>query len=408
MKRALISLPFVVFLFIGCPATWENACKIYLQQGEYARAKEQAIAGTQTSPDYYGAYCLLGKAETGLGNYAEASKAFQEAYKKDATATIKWLKSDEGGKNVSVFWQVFYGTAFTMYLDKQYDNSLINLKFAQILDSTNVSQFILEGNVYADMGNREMAMKSYQKVLEFDKENAEASYFIAKMFFDKQLYDSCIVYTNQSLKTFEKEYEQLKKLLFRNVEFNQDLAAELLDLWKAKKKDALDQFIKVKLGYDDGLPAQEKNVEKFVKENEGYGRSQYLAGLVYLNLKNDTLALKHLMKSAELLHSDPDALYFLGELLIRMNKWVDARKYFERLVAVKPDDFAGWFYIGVSYAQDKNYKKAIEIYEEKALPLEPKNIDLLTNLAFAYREIGNTKKAMEYLQKADKILKEKK
>ncbi len=408
MKRALILLPFVVFLFIGCPATWENACKIYIQQGDYAHAKEQAIVGTQTSPDYYGAYCLLGKAETGLGNYTEASKAFQEAYKRDSTATIKWLKSDEGGRNVSVFWQVFYGTALTNYLDKQYENSLINLKFAKILDPTNVSQFILEGNIYADMGEKEKAMKSYQSVLEFDNENAEASYFIAKMFFDRQNYDSCITYLKKSLKTFEKEYDKMKNQVFKNVEFNQDLATQLIDLWKERKKDELDQFVKVKLGFDEGLRAQEKNVERFVKENEGYGRSHYLAGIVYLNLKNDTLALKHLKQSAELLYSDPDALYFFAELLVRMNKFNDARKYFERLVAVKPDDFAGWFYIGVIYAQEKNYKKAIEVYEEKALPLEPDNIDLLTNLAVAYREIGNTKKAMEYLMKADKISKEKK
>ncbi|MEO0184372.1 MAG: tetratricopeptide repeat protein [candidate division WOR-3 bacterium] len=408
MKRLSILLPFVVFFFIGCPATWENACKIYLQRGEYAQAKEQALVGIQTTPDNYVAYCLLGKAETGLGNYDEASKAFQNAYKKDSVATIKWLMADEGGKNKSVFWQAFYSSALKNYLDKNYQDALTNLRFAQKLDPTNASQFILEGNIYADMGNREMAYKAYQKVLEFDRENAEATYFIGKMFFDKQVYDSCLFYTNSSIKTFEKEYGKLKNLLFKNVEFNQNLAVELITLWKEKKRDALDQFLKVKLGFDEGLNTQERNVEKFVKENEGYGRSHYLAGIVYLNLRNDTLALRHLTKSAELLFTDPDALYFTGELLVKMNKWVEARKYFDELVRIKPDDFAGWFYIGVCYAQEKNYKKAIEIYEEKALPLEPTNIDLLTNLAFAYREIGNTKKAMEYLQKADKILKEKK
>jgi len=408
MKKVLIILLFIVLFFIDCPATWENACKIYIRQGEYARAKDQALVGTKTAPEYYGAYCLLGKAEIGLGNYVEASKAFQEAYKRDSVVTINWLKSDEGGKNISVFWQAFYNAALKTSLEKNYQEALLNLQFAKQLDPINASQYILEGNVYADMGDKNRAMKSYQKVLEFDKENAEASYFIGKMFFDKQVYDSCIFYTNNSIKAFEKDYEKLKNLLFKNVEFNQNLVSEMITLYKEKKRDALDQFIKVKLGYNEGLTTQEKNVEKFVKENEGYGRSHYLVGIVYLNLKNDTLALNHLTRSAELLINDPDALYFLGELLIRMNRWLEARKYFERLVAVKQDDFAGWFYIGVCYAQEKNYKKAIEIYEERALPLEPENIDLLTDLAFAYREIGNTKKAMEYLQKADKLLKEKK
>jgi tetratricopeptide (TPR) repeat protein len=145
-----------------------------------------------------------------------------------------------------------------------------------------------------------------------------------------------------------------------------------------------------------------------VKENEGLGRAYYLAGFFYLNTKNDSLALKNLAKSAEFLPEDVDALYFLGELLIKLSKWSEARKYFEKLVEIKPDDFPAWFYIGVTYSQEKNYKKAIEIYEEKALVLEPNNVELLTNLAYVYREIGNTKKSWEYLQKADKISKEKK
>lgn len=408
MKKFFMLLPFCALFYINCPATWENACKIYLQQGEYVRAKEQAQAGIQAEPENYRAYCFLAKAETGLGNYIEASKAFREAYRKDSIATINWLKTDEGGKNISVFWQTFYNTALKMSLDKNYQEALIYIQFAKKLDSTNVSQLILEGNIYADMGNNNQAMNSYLKILEFDKDNAEASYFIAKIYFDRQQYDSSASYVGSSIKTFEKEYGKLKNLLFKNVEFTQDLSAELITLFKEKKKEALDQFIKVKLGYDGGLSAQEKNVDKFVKVNEEYGRSEYLAGIVYLNLRNDTLAIVHLTKAAELLIDDPDALYFLGELLIRKNKWAEARKYFDKLVTAKPDDFAGWFYIGVCYAQEKNYKKAIEIYEEKALPLEPTNIDLLTNLAYAYRESGNTKKAMEYLQKADKLLKEKK
>lgn len=408
MKKSIILLPFFVLFFLGCPPTWKNACKIYISQGEYARAKAQAQEGIKIAPDDYEAYCLLGKAELGLGNYPEASSAFQEAFKKDSSATITWLKTDENGKNLSSYWQVFYNTGYKFFMDGKYDQSLANLKFAKMLDPENVSQYILEANIHEELGNKEKALAVYRKILEFDNENAEANYFIARIHFDKKAYDSVLFYLNTSTKTFEKELTKFKNILFKNVEFNQSLAQELIKLWKEGKKDALDQLLKVKLGHDAGLSAQEKNVDKFVKENEGLGRSYYLAGLVYLNVKNDTLALKNLRKSAELLPEDVDILYFLGELLIRMAKWGEARRYFEQLVALKPDDFPGWFYIGVSYSQEKNYKKAIEVYEEKALPLDPDNIDVLTNLAYAYREIGNSKKAYEYLQKADKISKERK
>ncbi|MEO0137890.1 MAG: tetratricopeptide repeat protein [candidate division WOR-3 bacterium] len=407
MKKCF-ALALLVLFFLGCPPTWKNACKIYIQQQDYARAKAQALEGIKIVPDDYEAYCLLGKAELGLGNYPEASKAFQEGFKKDSTATITWLKNDENGRNVSAYWHIFYSTAYKLYLDKKYEEALANLYFAKKLDPENPSQYILEGNIYSETGEKEKALKIFFKILEFDKENAEANYFIARSYFDQQAYDSTLFYLENAIKSHEAEYGKLKNLLFKNVEPQQSLVEELVTLWKENKKDALDQFLKVKLGIENGLSAQEKNVEKFAKVNEGLGRDYYLTGITYLNRKNDTLAYKNLAKAVEFIPNDIDVLFFLGELLIRMGKWADARRYFERLVQIKSDDFPAWFYIGVTYSQEKNYKKAIEIYEGKALPLDPENVDVLTNLAYAYRELGNTKKAWEYLQRADKITREKK
>jgi tetratricopeptide (TPR) repeat protein len=56
--------------------------------------------------------------------------------------------------------------------------------------------------------------------------------------------------------------------------------------------------------------------------------------------------------------------------------------------------------------QKKEYQRAVDIYENKVLALEPKNIDAMTNLAYVYREMGNTKKALEWLTKAEKLQKE--
>ena len=204
MKKAfIIILPVVVLFFLGCPPTWKNASKIYIGQREYDKAKEQALIGMKIASEDYEAYCLLGKAELGLGNYPEASKAFQTAFKKDSLATIKWLKTDENGRNLSAYWQVFYNAGYKAFLDKKFDEALLNIKFAQRLDLENVSQYIIEGNVYIDMNEKEKAMAVFRRVLEIDKENAEANYFIAKVHFDRQQYDSCHVYLKNSIKIFE-------------------------------------------------------------------------------------------------------------------------------------------------------------------------------------------------------------
>ena len=43
---------------------------------------------------------------------------------------------------------------------------------------------------------------------------------------------------------------------------------------------------------------------------------------------------------------------------------------------------------------------------QQVLALEPENVDAMTNLAYVYREMGNNKKALEWLTKAEKLQKE--
>ena len=87
-------------------------------------------------------------------------------------------------------------------------------------------------------------------------------------------------------------------------------------------------------------------------------------------------------------------------------KYEDALGYFERITMLKDDDAYAWFYAAVCHQQMKNYQKALDIYEGKILPLDPNNIEAMTNLAFIYRELGNNKKSLEYLMKVEELQKE--
>jgi len=393
-----------IFLFVGCPPTYKNAAKIYLGQSQYQKAKDQIVLGIEQTPGDFEYYCLLGKVEILLGNWLDGSKAFQDAFRIDTLLTLKWMQGPEK-ENLSSYWQNFYNCALKLSTEKKYDEALVELFLAKKIDPTNVSQFNLEGTIYAQMGNKEAAVNAYNKTLSIDPENPEAYYFIGNAMFEKKAFDSSIVQYTNSIKFFEKNYNQIKGVLFQNVSFDKALAFEIVDLWNGKKTEELNRVVKTKLGFDQP-DVQKRNIEKFAKVTEGLAHGYYYRGMANYNLKKDSLALNDWNTTLDLVPNDLDALYYLAELLIvKFKKYDEAREHLEKIVAVKADDFTGWFYIGVCYAQVKNYKKAIEIYEDKALKYSPDNIDVLTNIAFAYRELGDNKKAIEYLMKIDQIQK---
>ncbi len=403
--KQLIVLALVIIFFIGCPSAPKNSARIYIEQQDYERAKEQISIGLKETPNDYELYVLLAKAEIGLSRWIEASKAFEDGIAIDSAKTINWLLGDQ--KNIHAYRQAFYNAALTLREEKKYERALKDLGYAKILDPNDVNTHILEGGLYSLLGNTEMASKAYAKALSLDPENPDAYFLIGKEFYDKRMYDSSVVRFNKAIEYFEIRRERDVKMLFQNLpEIDENLALKIIKLWRERKIDELDELIRVQLGIDAGLNAMRDRVERFYKTTDGLARSYYLLGMAHYNLMDNALALQNVQKSLEVLPDDFDALFYAGEILIKMERFKDALSNFERITQLKEDDVYAWFYSAVCLSQLKDYKKAIDIYEGKVLELDPENIDVLTNLAYCYRELGNNKKALEYLMKAQELQKE--
>jgi tetratricopeptide (TPR) repeat protein len=403
MKKLL--LLGLTVLFIACPSPQKNSAMIAIRDGDYARAKEQLLVGLQQTPDDYELYMLLMKAEIGLSQWIAATEAYQRGEAIDSVKSVNWLLGDT--RNASVFWQAFYNAAFAQMGDKKYEDALQNLAYCKILDPSRVDVYILEGGIYSQLDNTEMARKAYSEALRIDPENPEAYLLVGKAFFEKGNYDSAMVTFNGAIENYQPKYDQINRILFQNVpEVDNALKYQIIRLWSDNKMQELDELVKVRLGFDGGINAYKRNIETFYKTTDGMARSYYWLSLTYRNLKNNELALQNLTKSLEYMPDDLDALFFTGELLITEKKYKEAIGYFERVTALRADDLYAWFYTGVCYQQLKNYQKAIDIYEGEVLALDPNNIDAMTNLAFIYRELGNNKKSLEYLMKVEELQKE--
>jgi tetratricopeptide (TPR) repeat protein len=408
MRKVLLSAILVIaFVFVGCPPTAKNSARIYLAKGEYKLAKAQTLAGLKDYPDDYELYALLAKAEIGLHNWISASESFQNAFKKDSLKTLKWMRADE--ENISVYWQAFYNAAVALQGERRYRDALKNLKYTKLINPSSVNQYILEGGIYYEIGDKESAKRSFTKAISIDPKNPEAYLLIGKSQFENNLFDSSLVNFNEATKYFKGKYNKTSRVIFQNVpEVPKELKHKIIELWIHKKDSELDKLVKEKLGFDGGLNVYRRSIENFFKVTNSFSQSYYYTGMANYRLKKDSLALKNLLKSLELIPDDVNAIFYTGEiLLVKFDKYQDALSYFRKLTKLRKDDVDAWFYVGACYLQLKDYQQAINVYENEVITRDPKYVMAYKMLTEAYRSIGKTKKALEYLMKAEELQKEK-
>lgn len=84
---------------------------------------------------------------------------------------------------------------------------------------------------------------------------------------------------------------------------------------------------------------------------------------------------------------------------VRAGNWRLTKKYAQELIDTYPDMDFGYLFMGISYDDKGNHKKAIEYYE-KALELHPNDSDTYQNMGYAYLRMNDYENSIKYLKKA--------
>jgi tetratricopeptide (TPR) repeat protein len=96
----------------------------------------------------------------------------------------------------------------------------------------------------------------------------------------------------------------------------------------------------------------------------------------------------------------PKANYFVGQSLIRLNRFADAEKSFSRELEINPTDALSKYHLALTLIERKiELEKAIVILEE-AINLRSNYADAFYQLGKIYLEKGETKTAIEKLERA--------
>ncbi len=114
------------------------------------------------------------------------------------------------------------------------------------------------------------------------------------------------------------------------------------------------------------------------------------------------IARDYLLEASKLKENYLPVWVRLGDLVLQFNKKEEARGFYQKALALNPNDPAALFGMGEVALLDKEYKEAIPHFE-KALALVPVANRIHYSLMMAYRGLGEMDKARNHMNQSGKI-----
>ncbi|KPK63625.1 hypothetical protein AMJ83_06285 [candidate division WOR_3 bacterium SM23_42] len=406
MRRSIFIVIILTASFIWADVFTElNTARIaYFNEQDYERARAACLRGIELAAGHFELHVILGGSEMGLANWQAAASAFEKAFEIDTSKTIEWIVNQkEGGM---YYFQAFYFSARELFEQAEYAEALNYLNYDQLFDIEDINIHVLKGAILCRLERFEESNNEYMKVLKLAPDDPDVNFLIGKARFDGGDFEGCQAFFSTAIKYYKIKYDRLGRIIFQNMfEVDSLLAQQVVVLWVRGEMEELDRLFKGTLGFHEGLAVQKANVEKFTAAADDLGRAYYYSAVTQYNSGNDTLALEDMILSVRYKPDDLDALYYAGEISVKLKQYDAAVTYLERLTEQSPADKYALFHLGVCYTETGRYSKAIEVYENRILKIDPDNVDVMNNLAYVYREIGDSDKALFWLMRVEEVQK---
>ncbi len=134
--------------------------------------------------------------------------------------------------------------------------------------------------------------------------------------------------------------------------------------------------------------------------------SEYLLGVAYHTRKQYAVAVnhftsaEHLAQAGETNRLNPGFYFQVGAAFERKGDRAEAEKYFEKCLALAPDDAEALNYLGYMWAEKGEKLDRARAMIERAVKSDPTNAAFLDSLGWVLFQLGQPREAVEYLLKA--------
>jgi tetratricopeptide (TPR) repeat protein len=142
-------------------------------------------------------------------------------------------------------------------------------------------------------------------------------------------------------------------------------------------------------------------IEKAIKTDKEYGYPYRLMALLYDDEKDYENALKYNLLAEEYKYdTNPPMMRHISELYVKLEKpnLLKALEYATKAIDLDSKNYYNWYFKGWIYYQSNDYVNALKFFK-KAEDKGASDTDFYFECSYAYGELGNHEKAVEYANK---------
>lgn len=175
----------------------------------------------------------------------------------------------------------------------------------------------------------ETARKHFQKAVSNDSDLAKAQFFLGNTYNRLGDTNAAVEQYRQTLsirKGHKSARKKLADIFFRNKNWN-----EAVDLYKY---------------------LAERNPESFLFHQR--------LGVAHFKQQNLDKAKKNFLRARRLKNEAPEAHFYLGRVLMNRNEYLNAASRFNRAIELNPSEGKYYFYRGLSYFREEDYRSREE------------------------------------------------
>ncbi|MFC1627586.1 tetratricopeptide repeat protein [Gemmatimonadota bacterium] len=163
-----LSAAVLIALAVGCAPPEITSAKLYMNSQNYTGARETLEKAVALYPENAEVHRIFGDLEAMEKNWPEAKRHY------DLARGLSPIQKVAVDQLLEGYWQQFYNDGYAFIQRQDYEEAIISTTNATIMIPERASAWTNLGAIYGNMGEYEMAVEMYSKVLEYDPGNTMA------------------------------------------------------------------------------------------------------------------------------------------------------------------------------------------------------------------------------------------